>query len=90
MEIVIRTVSDVCQEENQPCSNAVLKRVIPPRDSRDVPRNEWVVNVNTIEDILAISKEVECEVCVKAVGQKDFYESDIDEPMLIIYDDNRE
>lgn len=90
MKIVIRTVSDVYREEKPPCQNAVLHKVIGTR-------NEWMVDVNTIEDVLKISKETGKEICVKASGNIDagermsgFFDSDNDIPVLTVYDDWRE
>lgn len=87
MEIIIRTVADIYAEKNPPCKKATLKRVIYPPSKLYVERNEWVVEVKTIEDILEISKETGRDVIVKTAGRSGYFESDKDIPILTIYDD---
>lgn len=89
MEIIIRTVDDIYSEEKPPCKKATLRRVIyltKPISKHYVERNEWVVEVKTIEDILEISRETGFQVIVKAAGLDGYFKDDKGIPVLTIYD----
>lgn len=89
MEIIIRTVDDIYSEEKPPCKKATLRRVIyltKPISKNYVERNEWVVEVKTIEDILEISRETGFQVIVKAAGLDGYFNDDKGIPVLTIYD----
>ncbi|MCK9566480.1 MAG: hypothetical protein M0Q43_10590 [Methanothrix sp.] len=90
MEMIIRTVSDVFLEEKPPCKSAVLKRTWNDPKVAKEDLHEWAVNVSSIEDVLAISKEVGHEICMKAAGLDGFFHRDKDKDILTVYDSYRE
>ena len=79
---IYRTRDSWCTIQEQPCKNAFCK------DYGNY--NKWFIEINTLEDLKKLEKEVDNELIIRNMGCTiDESKSLYDQPYIEIYDDCR-
>ena len=64
MRFTIRAASSYITDPVQPCKNAILIKSIPPRVGYNKGYNFYEIELNSLDELLALIKEVKSQVII--------------------------